>query len=405
MEESGKKRILIFAMMYHPWVGGAEVALKEITDRVDQDAFEFHMVTIGSDPNVPKVERVGNVLVHRIGLFKKRGHTINDFYHAPLKFNKWLFQFAAAIKAVRLHRRYHYDGIWAMLANGASVPSVLFHLMHADVTYIMTLQEGHDAKTIKRRMLPVYPLFALSFKRVDVIQVISHYLGDFARNMGFRGPLEIIPNAVDVQHFTRTYTEEEIAKTRKALGTRDDDTFLVTTSRLVHKNGIDDVIRALPRLSERVQFIVFGTGPDEKALKELADRCGVAERVHFKGAISHQEMPRYLHACDIFIRPSRSEGMGNSFIEAMAAGLPVVATQVGGIADFLFDPKRNPDKNPTGFAVDPNDPEGIAVRVQGIMDGRTPTQEVVANAQALVRERYDWDTITEQMKNRVFSHF
>ena len=95
----------------------------------------------------------------------------------------------------------------------------------------------------------------------------------------------------------------------------------------------------LPKLPENVHFIVLGVGPDEVMLKKLVKHERVESRVQFLGQIEHNEMPLYLKACDIFIRPSRSEGMGNSFIEAMAAGLPVIATQEGGIADFLFDEK------------------------------------------------------------------
>ena len=64
----------------------------------------------------------------------------------------------------------------------------------------------------------------------------------------------------------------------------------------------------------------------------------------FWGQVDHKEMPKYLKISDVFTRPSRSEGFGISFVEAMAAEIPVVATQEGGLADFLFDPDRNKDK-------------------------------------------------------------
>ena len=121
------------------------------------------------------------------------------------------------------------------------------------------------------------------------------------------------------------------------------------------------------------------------------------------GHIGHEEMPKYLKACDIFIRPSRSEGMGNSFIEAMAAGLPVIATQEGGIADFLFDEKRNPDKPITGFAVDTDSPEQIAAQVKHVMDHPEKVRAVIATARAMVMEKYDWDLIARDMREKVFA--
>ena len=110
-------------------------------------------------------------------------------------------------------------------------------------------------------------------------------------------------------------------------------------------------------------------------------------------------MPLALKACDIFIRASRSEGMGNSFIEAMVAGLPVIATQEGGIADFLFDAKRNPDKETTGWAVDKDSPEQIAEAVQDIIAHPEQVARVTAAAKKMAEEKYDWDLITPHMRS------
>jgi glycosyltransferase involved in cell wall biosynthesis len=90
--------------------------------------------------------------------------------------------------------------------------------------------------------------------------------------------------------------------------------------------------------------------------------------------------------------------MGNSFIEAMAAGLPVIATQEGGIADFLFDTKRNPEHAPTGWAVDVDAPDQIAQAVERILSDSDTTKAAVATAQTMVFEKYDWNTIASAMK-------
>lgn len=186
---------------------------------------------------------------------------------------------------------------------------------------------------------------------------------------------------------------------RENIGKKPGDIFLVTTSRLVYKNGIDDVIRALALLPENIHFLIYGIGPDEAKYRKLADELGVASRTHFAGQIGHGAMPLALKACDIFVRPSRSEGMGNSFIEAMATGLPVIATQEGGIADFLFDAKRNPDKPTTGWAVDKNAPDQIATAVEDIIAHPEQVAQVVVTAQHMAIEKYDWDLIAGDMKN------
>lgn len=397
------KKILIFSLSYYPrFVGGAEMAIKEITDRVDTSEIEFHLVTLRFDSALPTVEQVGNVLVHRIG-FARPNPSIDDLGTLPLRLNKHLFQFLAAWKALSLHRKYHYDAIWAMMAHSSGIPAVIFKLLRPHVPYILTLQEGDRLEKIERMMLPLWPLFTRVFKRADVVQVISTFLGKWARRRGFTGRLEVIPNGVDVGHFSRKEMPAVINALQDSLGKKMGDVFLVTTSRLVRKNGIDVVIKALPLLPENVRFIVVGVGPDDLSLKRLARECKVAERVRFVGEVANQEIPKYLHASDIFVRPSRSEGMGNSFVEAFAAGLPVIGTQEGGIADFLFDEKRNPDKPITGWAVDCDSPEQVAQAVKDIMQNPEKVRAVTATARALATEKYDWNTVAKDMRERVFN--
>lgn len=397
-----KKKILIFSLAYYPkHVGGAEAAIKNITDRIDPSEIEFHMVTNRFDTTLPKVEQVGNVLVHRIGLATKNPE-MKDLRKFPLHLNKLLFQFSAARKAHTLHKQYQYDALWSMMAHATGVPGGIFKKKHPEVKYVLTLQEGDSPEYIERKMKPFGKRFKEGFTRADMIQVISTFLGEWATRMGYTGPVELVPNAVNTEHFSQTYTDAELEPIRQKLGKKEGDVFLITTSRLVKKNACDDVIKALKDLPENVHFIILGTGPDESMLRALAGECGVEDRVQFVGFVDHAEMPKYLKVSDIFIRPSLSEGFGSSFVEAMAAELPVIATQEGGIADFLFDPERNPEKPATGRAVDARDPKGIARAVKLFMEDKEAAQKIVSNAKELAFSKYDWDSIAKAMNERVF---
>lgn len=391
------KRVLIFSLQYVPFVGGAEVAIQEITSRIAPEDIEFHMITLRFDSTLPEVEKMGNVLVHRIG-FSKPKPSISDLRRLPLHINKYLYQLLAARKANMLHKEYSYDGIWAMMAHSCAIPAGVFKNKHKEVKYLLTLQEGDPPEAIERMMKPLWLLFKRGFTSADALQAISTFLLSWGKRMGFVGFSEVIPNAVDTKWFSAVQPEEELKHRKESLGKKEGDVFMVTTSRLVHKNAVDDVIRSLPLLNEDVSFLIYGIGPDEDKLRALAKELGVGKRVRFMGQISHTEMPLMLAACDIFIRPSRSEGMGNSFIEAMAAGLPVIATQEGGIGDFLFDAKRNPDKETTGWAVDKDAPEQIAEAVKDILAHPEFVEQVVENARALAFRKYDWNLVALQMK-------
>lgn len=405
------KKILILSLSYYPHVGGAEVAIKEITDRIDPSEIVFHLICNRYDSTLPKVERIGNVLVHRIGFGKKARNMPGTYFsvaltHHPLFYlAKILFVPLATIKALSLHRVYHFDGLWAMMVY-MTFPIVLMRVLRIRIPYIMTLQEGDPFERVFKRwhIRMFLPLLRYGIRRAAVVQVISSFLAQWAKCMGFRGPLETIPNGVDVSHFSQTFSREVLAKTKVELINKEGDTVLIHVGRMVLKNGLPDIIQALAHLPSDISFVQIGTGPDKAKLCQLASTCGVADRVHFGGFIDHKELPRYLQASDIFIRPSLSEGMGNSFIEAMAAGVPIIGTQVGGIADFLFDPELDPDKKPTGRAVQPNDPKGIARAVMFYLEDTDMTRRIVENARRMVAEKYDWEHIVRDIRTRVFSH-
>jgi glycosyltransferase involved in cell wall biosynthesis len=380
---SSKKRILIFSLAYHPVIGGAEVAVKEITDRVKD--IDFDLITLRFDNKHPEREQIGNVCVYRISA------------------SKLTYPIQAAMFAKVLHKEKSYSAIWSIMAARAGAAALFFKYNFPEVPYILTLQEGDPIWYMKLRSLYyINPFFRKIFTHADVIQVISNYLADYARAMGYQGDIELIPNGVDTKFFSQIPDKEKIEKIKKELGKEEGDIFLVTTSRLIGKNAIFDVIRSLPHLAKNIKFAIVGTGPSLKKLKSLVQDLHLKERVKFVGHVKYTDVPLYLHASDIFIRPSLSEGFGNSFIEAMAAGLPVVATPVGGITDFLFDPDKNPDKDPTGLFVTPRDHESIARQVRRLTKDEELRELLVKNGKKLVKESYEWDLIANEMQTRVF---
>jgi glycosyltransferase involved in cell wall biosynthesis len=151
-----------------------------------------------------------------------------------------------------------------------------------------------------------------------------------------------------------------------------------------------------------IRFLVVGTGPLEAKLKALAEKLSISRRVQFLGHVPNEEIPHYLHVSDIFIRPSLSEGFGISFIEAMAAGLPVITTPVGGIVDFLYDPDETPGKPSTGLFVKPEDHVSIREQVVRLINDNELRQMLIQNGKDLVRTRYDWDLIARDMKEKIF---
>lgn len=396
------KRILIFSIAYHPFIGGAEIAIKEVTDRIPADEYVFDVITPLYNSALPREETVGNVMIHRVG-FGIANPSMTDLKSFPLHLNKYLFPFLGWWKATRLAAHHTtFDVVWGVMANYAGFAALFFKLTNPKLPFLITLQEGDPIDYIKWRVRYVYPVFKMIFKRANFIQAISNYLGEFAKEMGYTGSLAIIPNAVEVSRFVKKPDEKKVAGLHEQWQKKQGDVILITTSRLVAKNAVDDVIRALPYLPLTYKFVVVGDGPDLGKLKFLASETHVDHRLAFVGEIPHEQIATYLHAADIFIRPSLSEGLGNSFLEAMAAGLPVIATPVGGIVDFLFDPERNPDTEPTGIFCEVKNAKSIAAAIKRLTDDAGLRERISKNARVLVIEKYDWDNIAGRMQHEVF---
>ena len=370
------RRILIFSLVYyHRFVSGAELAVKEVTDRISDQEIQFDLIALNGG-HEKEVERIGNTTVYRI--FKKVG-----------KFQKLFFPFVAFFRAVKLNRQNRYDAIWSIMANYAGFATLFFKITHSKIPFVLTLQEGDPFSYIKKRVGFLYPLFKMIFTHVDHIQAISNYLADWARDMGATCPIYVIPNAVDWELFSKPISNERSLELKQKLGKKSDDIFLVHTGRLTIKNALKDVVDALQFLPQNVKLILIGQGEEEDNLKKQISDLKLDERVMFAGFMDHQEMSEYLKVCDIFIRPSLSEGLGNSFLEAMASGIPVVATPVGGIPDFLIDGE-------TGLFCEVKNPKSIVQKVEKLIKDKESREYIVGNAKKIVQSKYQWkDTATK----------
>ena len=124
----------------------------------------------------------------------------------------------------------------------------------------------------------------------------------------------------------------------------------------------------------------------------MARELKVDEAVQFLGHIEPGKVYDYLAKADIFARPSRSEGLGSSFLEAVGAGLPVIGTPVGGIPDFLKD-------NETGLFCEVDNPKDLAEKIKKLMTDEELAKRISENGHQLVLEKYDWNNIAKQMQN------
>jgi glycosyltransferase involved in cell wall biosynthesis len=385
------KRVLIYSLHYYPnFIGGAEVAIKEITDRIDSKDFQFDLICLKMDDTEKSFEKIGNVNVYRIGL---TSHNIKVQKFLS-KFNKYFIAISGLFKGLSLMRKNHYSLLWSMMATYNSFAAVLLKRINPKLPFLLTLQEGDPPKYIKRRARIAWPWFKDIFKKADHIQVISNFLGEFAKDMGYEGDITLVPNGVDFDFFSKKSDSGFPASPagRSILDSREENDFvLFTSSRLVVKNNLGIVIEALAKLPERFKFVIAGRGDLEEKLKKQAKDLGLEDRVKFLGHINKEEIPAYQFMSDAFIRPSLSEGLGNSFIEAMASKLPVIASNRGGIVDFAHHGEN-------ALVIDPESVDEIVEAIKTLDEDKELRDKIIENAYQMVKEDYDWSKIAGEMK-------
>ena len=398
--ESNLPKILIFSLAYQPFVGGAEVAIKEITDRLGGE-FDFDMITANLDGRKKEFEHLGNINVYRISLFPppyEAGLPVGregGWGEVKKLINKYLFPWLAYKKAVELHQQNNYQMIWAMMANQAGWAALKFKKKFPPVKYLLTLQEGDSEWDIFWRTFLIRLIYKAIYRRADYIQAISNFLKKRAENLGAQCPIGVVPNGVSIKNYELRIKNNDLKR-------------VISVSRLVKKNGLEDLIKAMAIVNKNqdkpVVLKIIGEGNLRRKLDGLIKKNNINDRAIIKkynkeekvleGQVSNKQDYEYLSQADIFIRPSLSEGLGNAFLEAMSVGVPVIATPVGGIPDFLRDRE-------TGWFCKVKDPKSIAEKINYILNpaNKDIVAGVVENARKMVQEKYNWDSIAVSMRN------
>jgi len=373
------KRILIFSTddFLHP-AGGAEVAIGEIAKR--NPDISFTLICGKLRKKSTKFEQVGNVAIHRMGfgIPKVDGLVLALFGHGC---------------AIKLHKKNPFDIAWVVMASYGAFAASKFK-NKTGVPYILTLQEGDSLQKIENKTKFVRSKFLSIFRNADGLQTISNFLYEWAIKNGFHSKCaKIIPNGVDIKAFAGDIYGDKIQKLRSSFGFPENSHVLITASRLETKNGVGDIIDSLKLLPENVCLVVCGGGALDSELKKQTKVLKLENRVKFLGFVERERLQVLFKSSDIFIRPSLTEGLGNAFLEAMASGIPVIGTPVGGIPDFLIDGQN-------GFFCQPHSAKSIADTVNKILSlSEDEKKRILSNALELVKEKYDWDHIGNDMRN------
>ena len=224
----------------------------------------------------------------------------------------------------------------------------------------------------------------------DKIITISNATKEYVLRLGAKPKkVEVIYNGVDLDRFRPLAGKRQ--EMRNRLGIADNAFVVLTVRRLVYKNGIDtllDCAKIAIKKKPNIVFLVVGKGPDLESVRMQIAQLGIKDNFRLVGFVSDADLPYYYNIGDLFVLPSKSgEGLPLVALEAMACGLQVVATNVGGIKEILL--------NDYGKLVPPNQPELLADAILefAAVDFSSRRSEL----RARIEERYSWDSNVERL--------
>ncbi len=196
----------------------------------------------------------------------------------------------------------------------------------------------------------------------------------------------VVPLGIDVSRFAAPRPARVAAIRQRFPGP-----LLLFVGRLRYYKGLDYLIRAMRRVD--ATLLIIGTGPEAARLGAMSFELGVAHKTHFLGDISDELLPAYYQAADIFVLPSshRSEAFGIVLLEAMAAGRPLVTTELGTGTSWV-----NQD-GVTGLVVPPRDAEALARAIQQMLSNESRRREMGARAQARARSEFDLPVLVDRV--------
>lgn len=347
-----KKKVVILSAFLSPFRSGAEACAEEVAGQL-QDQYDITIITARLRKDLPHLDHLpSGVRVWRVGI----GHA----------FDKWLYPFLAP----RAARALKPDIIHAVLETYAGLALKRCDKNVHRILTCQTTNRGFMKKSIVRS--------------ADRVTVISNVLKTIVEGFGRQAVL--IPNGV------RLHELHVAAKKHQKVDGR-----ILYVGRLEVMKGIDTLLNAFAKLcamsyerptAQSLQLRIVGDGSQGTRLESLTKQLGIADRVTFAGYVPADQVAKEFAEASIFCGLSRSEALGNVFIEAQAAGCAVVATNVGGIPDIVHDGE-------TGLLVPADNAEAATQALQRLIDNKQLRQQL-AEAGKKNAEKYDWESIADK---------
>jgi glycosyltransferase involved in cell wall biosynthesis len=394
MSPANKLRVCLLTETFYPVVGGGESQALALVEGLSAQGHTALVVTRRSDWRLPKREQLDRVAVHRL------------WPAGEQHLKKWGLLLSAAPALVRL--RNDYDVLLVSGFRVLGLPAVLVSkllrkrcILKADSLGEMSgefFRGGLAQARLSTSTVPFRLFLSLRnavLRRADAYVAISETVATELEAGGI-DPEKVwrIPNSVDTARFRPVSPEEKLALRRK-LGLPERACIVIYTGRLVSYKGLPLLLlvwKDVAAQHDNVYLLLVGPGSldihnCEAELRQYIQQEQLENSVRFTGAVRNVEA--FLQAADIFAFPTNSEAFGISLVEAMACGLAVVSTAVGGLRDIVRDGQ-------SALVVPPEDGDSLQEALDRLLADAALRQRLGIAARQTVEERYSTETVLQR---------
>lgn len=326
-------RILFHCVYFPPEVGGLESHVYYLARGLASMGHEVSVVTSRSLPGLPREEEMEGIRVLR-SWFPARN---------PLG---WGLHALGSLPATRALARD------SDIVHAQAFASVVPGMAARAAGGIPLVATFHTSHFLVRARNPLWaPVLGAMVRAPDQALAASREIAGVAESLAPGTRVEALTNGVETDVFRPVAPALPLAEVPR----------IIVPRRLFPKNGVEDLIRALPLIlaEMEVEVVLVGDGPERERLEGLARELKVGERVRFMGKRPHHEMPALLSSGTLAVIPSLMEATSVAALESMACGLPVAASEVGGLPEIV-------DAN-VGALFPPADPAALARSVVALL--------------------------------------
>ncbi len=366
-------RVLVLCYEFPPVGGGGGRALWHLCRHLPELGVEADVVTSageGRPAEVPGEARVFSVPTGRRSVHQA----------GPRAMLEYLWR--ARPVARRLLAEHRYD----LLHYFFSVPTGLMSLfLRPGIPHLVSLRggdvPGYNAGEMQALHALLKPFNRRVWRRAAAVTSVSDHLAGAVRRIEPGLVVTVVPNGVDVELFRPPAAE---ADPRAPV-------HLLCVARLIECKGIQYLLECLAGLEvdRPYRLTVIGTGSYLPALQRQVEALSLGQRVDLAGAVAHEELPQRYGSADVFVLPSYGDASPQTATEAMACGLPVVATRESGVRQYV-------EHGVDGFLVEPRDAGALERPLRELIENPELRRRMGRAGAGKMRARFTWRTMAER---------